>query len=104
MEDGSPVSQPRGAFQGRDERFSGSVVLQPVRIPASTSRNKRTARFISKNNLISFHNLLKLPAWDHVGNARVRVNGCHFYFSAQLAIAAHHENAFGPSACFLTNV
>ena len=27
---GMPVSQPRGEFQGRSERFSGSVVLQPV--------------------------------------------------------------------------
>src|SRR5258705_8765584 len=104
MEDGKPVSQPRGAFQGREERFSGSVVLQPLRIPASTSRNKSTTRFILENDLVTFHDFLKLPAWHDVRDARIRVDGGDFYFSDQLAVAAYHENALVPSACFLANV
>jgi hypothetical protein len=37
IDEGKPCSQPRGLFHGRADMLSGSVVLQPVAIPASTT-------------------------------------------------------------------
>ena len=38
IDEGNPVSQPRGEFHGRSERFSDSVVAQPVKINEALAR------------------------------------------------------------------
>ena len=71
-----PCSQPRGAFHGRAERFSGSVLLQPVTTAASTSKRSANARFmlLHVEDLIAFHHVTKLPARHNVGNTAVGLN------------------------------
>src|SRR5438874_11843693 len=39
IDEGNPVSQPRGEFHGRSERFSDSVVAQPVKINEALARS-----------------------------------------------------------------
>jgi hypothetical protein len=43
MELGKPFSQPCGAFQGRSERFSDSVLAQPPKTTATKTSNSRNA-------------------------------------------------------------
>jgi len=46
IDEGKPLSHPRGEFHGRSERFSGSVVAHPVkrRPPQITSNAKKRTR------------------------------------------------------------
>src|SRR3954470_1284918 len=76
MEEGNPLSQPRGEFHGRSERFSGSVVAHPVNSNAapkrtSASKVKRSRVFIRLINqhLITFFDRGNFPAGHHIGNA-----------------------------------
>src|SRR5436190_8152349 len=62
-DEGRPVSQPLGEFQGRSARFSDSVVAQPevIRMVLTSTRAKRAKRnsfFISVKNLVPFHDFI----------------------------------------------
>ena len=75
-EEGMPVSQLLGEFQGRSARFSASVVAQPevskrVLVRTTAKRVRRIMVFILVKDLVAFHYLIEFPAWNNIRNAAV---------------------------------
>lgn len=95
MDEGNPVSQPRGEFHGRSERFSDSVVAQPVKTNAAlassaSNSRKRRISFISirRDNQISFAHRSHLPAGHNIRDAALGLHAGDFDLCHQFAVVA----------------
>jgi len=91
---GTPFSQPCGAFHGRTEELSGSLVSQPVR-PQRTDAIAKSkihrADFISGGRVrgaddVALDDFTKIPAMNDIGNAAVFFNRPDDEFCHQPAV------------------
>src|SRR5207237_4554672 len=94
---GRPFCQVVGAFQGREDKFSDSVVLQPlaIRIIANKITPNKMARkdtFISVNDTVAFHHFCELPAGHNIGNAAFRQDTHNLDFGDEFAVATDHHH------------
>src|SRR5665213_1929032 len=109
-----PFSQVCGAFHGRTESLSDSVVAQPEIIAASESSAMKSSRcatrkFISgsrvrRGDFVAFKNLAQFPARNDVGDAAVFLNIADDHLGDQLAFAADEHFAGRNDSLIVTNV
>lgn len=77
---GMPCSQLFGAFQGRSDMFSCSVVAQPEESSATPAANVSKSIFRCfivlrlENDLVAFHQLILLPFLQDIRHGTVWLN------------------------------
>src|SRR5665213_2601632 len=109
-----PFSQVCGAFHGRTESLSDSVVAQPEIIAASESSALKSSRcatrkFISgsrvrRGDFVAFKNLGQFPARNDVGDAAVFLSLTYVHLGHLLACAADEQFAGRNVRRIVTNV